>query len=186
MASRRLLAAAAVALLGGCQAARVAANRCVIDHVAGEASLDVAAEGSTRSHALAGEGARNGEPGRDPLLQSLLGGAAAPDTGVVWALTSTDGARLVVSHPAHLSAGTRLEVAGPPGRRDWGAGPALPPGTARAAVEVPGLTPAPVTGTIEVLRTAPVQLRLDLRTGTARVGGTVRFRRATEERPCFS
>ena len=171
----------------GCQAARVVTTQCESPYVSGAATLDVTDGGSSRQITLGGEGGRTGSNRFDLVRAALLDGSAAADTGITWALATTDGTHLVVTHRTQLSAGARLTVEGPPGRRDWGIGPAPRSGAALVALVLPG-APAgtATTGTIEVLRTAPVEVRLALQAGQATVAGTARFRRAAEDRPCFS
>ena len=178
-----------LALVEGCRTARVATNRCYSEFVAGGGTIDVAGSATPASRfELRGEGARVGEPGRDALLHAMLGVGAGADTGITWALVSADGARLVVTQAGRVIAGQRLALAGAPARRDWGANPMPIRGTASAALELPGRAAVRLGGTAELLRVAPLELRLDLRTDGSEttVTGTVRFRRATQDRPCFS
>ena len=174
--------------LSACQAARVVTNQCETVFVSGSASFTVSASGSSRQFTLTGEGGRNGSDRFDIVRAALIGGATVPDTGITWALASTDGAQVVVTHRTQLSAGERLTVAGPPGRRDWGIGPSPQSGAALVALVLPNASVGNVTGTIEVLRTSPLELRIELRSpdGSTTFSGTARFQRATEERPCFS
>lgn len=191
---RRLAIGSIVIVANACQAARVVTNRCESPYVSGTGTLQVTEGTTTRQFTLAGEGGRVGSDRFDLVRAALLDGSAPADTGIAWALASGDGARLVVTHRSRLSAGERLTVDGPPGRRDWGVGPAPRPGAALVALILPNTpTGSAVTGTIEVLRVTPLELRLELRSSLsdggstqAAISGTVRFRRATEERPCFS
>jgi hypothetical protein len=183
----RIALALAVATLCSCQSARVLTNRCESPFVAGSATLSDERSGTVRRYELAGEGGRVGSPSFDLVQAALLEGSAAQDTGITWALTSPAGVRLVVTHRARLQAGEVLTVSGAPGRRDWGLGLPPAPGSAAVALIVPDDQPAELSGTIRVLRVAPLELGVELNVGTARrVMGTVRFRRASAERPCFS
>jgi hypothetical protein len=187
--TKSALSLALLVLLQACQTARVATNRCYVEYVTATATIDVAGSATTPSQiAMQGEGARVGEPGREALLYALLGVGAAADTGITWALVSAEGARLVMTQPARVVAGQRLTIAGPPARRDWGANASPATGTGSVAIELPGRSAARLGGTAELLRVAPLELRLELRTegGETTVSGPVRFRRATQERPCFS
>ena len=188
-ARRVVLSLVPLALLQACQTARVATNRCYSEYVTATATIDVGGSATPPSRlAMQGEGARVGEPGRDALLHALLGIGAGADTGITWALVSAEGARLVMTQPGRVVAGRRLTIAGPPARRDWGANAMPSPGTASVAIELPGRTAARLGGTAELVRVAPLELRLDLRTagGETTASGPVRFRRATQERPCFA
>ena len=176
-------------LLQACQTARVATNRCYVEYVYATATIDVGGSATPASRiAMQGEGARVGEPGREALLHALLGIGAGADTGITWALVSAEGARLVMTQPGRVVAGRRLTIGGPPARRDWGANPSPAPGTGSVAIELPGRTAVRLGGTAELVRVEPLELRLELRTegGETTVNGPVRFRRATQERPCFS
>jgi hypothetical protein len=156
--------------------------------VAGSAVVTVNANGSSRQLTLAGEGGRNGSERFDLIRSALIEGSTTPDTGITWALASADGAQLVVTHRARLSAGDRLTVSGPPGRRDWGVVPPPSAGSSLVALVLPNVAMGTVTGSLEVVRTAPLELRLEVRSadGAVMVSGSVRFQRATEDRPCFS
>lgn len=184
----------ALASLAGCNTARVLTNRCVAPYVAGSAALDLASAAGSRRLTMAGEGGRNGSERHDLIQSALLGGSIEADTGVTWVLLDpSDGTRLVVTHGARLRQGDVLAVSGYPGRRDWG--PVVPPapGAAGAVLVPPGTSGSRLAGTIAVRRIAPLEVRLDLRPEDAggespfdALRGTVRFRRAEEERPCFS
>jgi len=176
-------------LVQGCQTARVATNRCYSEYVTATATIDVGGSATPPSRlAMQGEGARVGEPGREALLHAHHPIGAGADTGITWAILSAEGARLVMTQPGRVVAGRRLTIAGPPARRDWGANAMPSPGTGSVAIELPGRAAARLGGTAELVRVAPLELRLDVRTegGETTVSGPVRFRRATQERPCFS
>ncbi len=183
---RALIIAACIGSLPACQTGRVLTNRCESPFVAGSATLSVAAGGATRGYELTGEGGRNGSNRFDIVRPALLGDQLPADTGITWALTSPDGARLVVTHRTRLQRGETLTVGGAPGRRDWGIGPAPAAGSAAAALELPNEQAAQLSGTMRVLSVAPLELELSLANASRTVRGMVRFRRASEERPCFS
>jgi hypothetical protein len=178
--------------VSGCQAGRVITNRCERPFIEALGSLDLTVNGATTRRELDGRSVVG--PAQPDLVQNAILRNEAPvaDTAVTWVISSADaGIRIVVTHRARLAAGQTLTVAGPAGRRDWGANRATAPGTVGVSVDLSGSTSTSTTGTVRVLRVAPLQVELDLTVTPAggsarRVKGSVNFQGRVEVGPCFS
>jgi hypothetical protein len=101
----------------------------------------------------------------------------------------TDPGGIAVVHKAALAPGETLHVAGTHEGAGWGMEPQVPPGGAAVGVEAGEFLAQEVTGTIVVLETEPVTLRIDLAArdsagDSVRVRGDARFAYRREREPC--
>jgi hypothetical protein len=128
----------------------------------------------------------------DSLTRTLVRGRSGGGAVVLWSVPAfdTDPGGIAVAHKSALSRGEVMRV---DGALDGGAWALVPPDSlgpgARAAVEAGEFVASDVSGTIAVLETEPVALRLDLTardsTGaTIRVRGDARFGHRRERRRC--
>jgi hypothetical protein len=99
----------------------------------------------------------------DSLAKVLVRGRPT-GAAVMWSVPAfdTDPGGIAVVHKAALTPGETLHVAGTQEGAGWGMEPQVPPGGAAAGVEAGEFLAQEVTGTIVVLATDPLALRLDL------------------------
>jgi hypothetical protein len=119
----------------------------------------------------------------------VRGRASAP--AVLWSVPAfnTDPGGIAVAHKAALSRGEVLRVAGVLDTAGWGVAPPAATAGAQARVEAGEFVSTDVSGTIAVMETEPVALRLDLTARdsageTIRVRGEARFGRRRERGRC--
>lgn len=127
----------------------------------------------------------------DSLVAALVRGRKTGASGVVWSVPAfnTSPGGIAVLHKAALSRGEVLRVAGVLDTAGWGLTPSAPRDEARAGVEAGDFVAHDVSGTIAVLETKPLALRLDLTArdsagSTIRVRGDARFTHGRERRGC--
>jgi hypothetical protein len=110
----------------------------------------------------------------DSLEQALVHGRSAP--AIVWSVPAfnTDPGGIAVLHSGQLVRGTVMRVAGVLDGGGWGLMPAVPRDSALVIVEAGEFTSQSVAGTITVLATRPVALRLDL-TAADSAGDSIRL-----------
>ena len=126
----------------------------------------------------------------DSLARVLVRGrASAP--AVEWTVPAfnTDPGGIAVAHKAALARGEVLRVGGALDVGSWATRDTMPAGGAAVGIEAGEFVASEASGTIAVLETAPVALRLDVTardsTGrTIRVRGDARFGHRRERRPC--
>jgi len=126
----------------------------------------------------------------DSLTRVLVRGrASAP--AVEWTVPAfnTDPGGIAVVHKAALGRGEVLRVGGALEVGGWALRDTLPAGGAEVGIEAGDFVASEASGTIAVLETAPVALRLDVTvrdsTGkTIRVRGDARFGLRRERRRC--
>jgi hypothetical protein len=119
----------------------------------------------------------------------VRGRAAAPVVGWTVPAFNTDPGGIAVRHKASLSRGEVMRVGGALDIGGWGVTDTMPSGGAQVGVEAGEFVAREATGTIAVLETAPVALRLDVTardsTGDSiRVRGDARFGHHRERRRC--
>ena len=113
----------------------------------------------------------------DSLTAALARGRPPETAAVVWSVPAfnTSPGGIAVLHKAALSRGEVLRVAGVLDTAGWGLTPSAPGDAAKAGVEAGEFVARDVSGTIAVLETKPVALRLDL-TARDSAGATIRVR----------
>jgi hypothetical protein len=126
----------------------------------------------------------------DSLTQTLVRGRAV-SPAVVWSVPAfnTDPGGIAVMHAAALRRGQMLRVAGALDSAGWGVMPRAPRDSALVAVEAGEFVARIASGTIQVLETEPLALRLDLTArdsagATVRVRGDAQFSYRRERRRC--
>jgi hypothetical protein len=111
----------------------------------------------------------------DSLAKTLVRGRSAA-VAIVWSVPAfdTDPGGIAVLHSGLLAKGTVMRVAGVLDGGGWGLMPAVPADSALVVIEAGQFVAREATGTITVLETRPVALRLDV-TATDSAGTAIRL-----------
>lgn len=128
----------------------------------------------------------------DSLSNALVKGRAV-EAAIVWSVPAfdTDPGGIALLHSGQLAAGTVMRVGGVLDGGAWGTMPPVPRDSALVVVEAGRFTSRSASGTITVLETKPVALRLDLTTTDSsgesmRLRGDARFSVRRERERCSS
>ena len=111
----------------------------------------------------------------DSLTSALVRGRSAA-SGIVWSVPAfdTDPGGVAVLHSGQLTRGTVMRVAGVLDGGGWGVMPPVPKDSALVVIEAGEFAARAASGTIAVLETRPLALRLDM-TATDSAGTTIRW-----------
>jgi hypothetical protein len=185
-------AIACILLVAACSNGRGATGTCEVEHLDVTWPATIERDGvATREQLYATVTPTNVTPELfDSLASTLVRGRAARG-GVVWSVPAfnTDPGGIAVAHEVKLSRGEVPRIAGVFDSAAWGLLPSIARGAAQAGVEAGEFLAHDVSGTVAVLETKPVALRLDLTARdsagrTIRVRGDARFGHRVERGPC--
>jgi hypothetical protein len=187
--------AALAVVVAACSGERPPAAYCRVEHLDVTWPATIERGGVTTSERLSATLTPTNAPAPevfDSLTRVLVRGRAR-GAAVMWSVPAfnTDPGGIAVVHKAALVQGETLHVTGTHEGAGWGMEPQAPPGGATAGVEAGEFLAQEVTGTIVVLQTDPVALRLDLAArdsagDTIRVRGDARFTYRKEREVCGS
>jgi hypothetical protein len=112
----------------------------------------------------------------DSLARTLVRGRSAT-SGIVWSVPAfdTDPGGVAVLHSGQLARGGVMRVAGVLDGGGWAMMPAVPKDSALVVIEAGEFAARAASGTITVLETRPLALRLDM-TATDSAGSTIRLK----------
>jgi hypothetical protein len=186
--------AAAVLLLAACSNERSRGSTCVVDHLEVTWRATIERNGVTTSERLeATLTPTNVTPEVfDSLTKTLVRGRPnAP--AVVWSVPAfnTDPGGIAVYHKGALKRGEVLPIAGVVDSGSWGVMPGAASDSALVGVEAGEFVARAASGTIAVLETRPVALRVDVTASdsagaTMRIRGDAQFSFQREREPCVA
>ena len=166
------------ALVAACSTDRPRAGMCDVEHLDVTWPVTIDRGGATTSERLAATlGEASVEPEVfDSLARALVEGRPTA-SAIVWSVPAfgTDPGGIAILHSGRLAPGAVLRVAGVLDGGGWGVMPPIPNDSALVVVEAGEFVSRTASGTIAVLDTRPLALRLDL-TATDSAGSAMRLK----------
>jgi hypothetical protein len=190
-----ILALSAIVALQGCYALEALGGRCEQEQLTVTFPVTVTRGGTTTSTLLTTTiTPQNIDPAQfAQLRRSLVNGDASAVVNVTWTVSAfdTNGGMIAFTHAAPLSSGETQEVNGAFNGGGWGAESAARTISPAIAVRADNFLATKASGSITVLGSAPLRLRIDVTTAndageTIRITGEAGFHYDKVTKPCIS
>lgn len=190
-----ILSLAAVVALQGCYALEALGGRCEQEQLTVTFPVTVTRGSTTTSTLLTTTiTPSNLDQARFARLrESLVDGTASGIFTVTWTVPAFDinGGMIAFTHTAPLSLGETQQVTGAFDGGGWGADPAARAVLPAISVRADNFTATKASGSITVLSSAPLRLRVDVTTAndageTIRITGEAGFHYDKVTKPCIS